>query len=824
MESFTQGQSLPIWSSIWRRLRNRFRTIFTRGDLSALVIACALLFIPVLALDTSLDITKELAKQTATWQVGLNQLIPIAVFSVIIGFLLSRSHYSELFCLILSGIWCIVTMALVQFFAAPGDPVTRIIEVTRRFATSLQTSLTNNTLDPYILILFLSVLIWFLGHNTAWHTFRLDRVWRAVLPPGIVLVLNAFYNVDPSKSNIEPYLFIYVFLALLLVIRSHIEAREFDWYMNRVAFQGNLKSLRAWLFRSGAILALLLLVVAWLLPTGNPEDNAKRFEQFMQGDKIRNLNQLLEKLLGPIGSGAPSADYYGGDTLSLTGAVKLGDQVVMVVTAPPTLRYYWQSRVFDTYENNSWSSPRAYQLSSDGPGLEIKYPPTNPDLRQDVDQHVTIAVGVSRLVYGAPQPVKFGLPVEVEMDYVDAASKTINPSVTRPKTTLNEGDSYDITSSVSIASADTLRTQSTTYPQWVRSLDLQLPPIISTRTRNLALQIVQQAQAKTVYDKAKAIELWLRDNIRYNENIVTPPANRELVDWLLFDQHEGYCTYYASAMIVMLRSMGIPARMGAGFAQGVLDASTGSYVVRERDAHTWVEVYFPEAGWVEFEPTSAQQQLDRPDPNQKTTQVAPPQPTNTPSPTPSPSPTPQPTASQAGAGAPAVSPTSPPQGGATQPVTVTPPEASTATATTVPIKVIDLPPTVQTGFTALLILAVMVAVLSFVAVGLLWWIEYRGLDRLSPIGRAYARLAIYAGWLGIPLDKTNTPLERGRKIAKEVPAGNRPVTAITDMYINERYSRPRTMTPDEEDSAQDSWRHARRAFIIRRIRRLFGRE
>src|SRR5258708_10521484 len=210
--------------------------------------------------------------------------------------------------------------------------------------------MTTNRLDPYILILFLSVFIWFLGHNTGWHTFRLDRVWRAVLPPGIVLVLNAFYNVDPTKSNIEPYLFIYVFLALLLVIRSHIEAREFDWYMNRVAFQGNLKSLRAWLFRSGAILALLLLVVAWLLPTGNPEDNAKRFQQFLNGDIVNKITQLIDKLFGSLqSSGAPSADYYGGDTLSLTGAVELGEQVGMGVTAPPSPGYYWTAPVFCTY-------------------------------------------------------------------------------------------------------------------------------------------------------------------------------------------------------------------------------------------------------------------------------------------------------------------------------------------------------------------------------------------------------------------------------------------------------------------------------------------
>ena len=114
--------------------------------------------------------------------------------------------------------------------------------------------------------------------------------------------------------------------------------------------------------------------------------------------------------------------------------------------------------------------------------------------------------------------------------------------------------------------------------------------------------------------------------------------------------------------------------------------------------------------------------------------------------------------------------------------------------------------------------------ISFIAVSILWYVEYRGLDRLSPVGRAYARMAIYARWLGIPLSTTTTPLERGRRIAREVPTGNEPVTAITDLYIHERYAKPHNVTPDEEKDAQAAWRMARRAFIGRKIRRWLHRE
>src|SRR6185503_16218871 len=241
------------------------------------------------------DISRDSIRQSGAWAFSLNQLVPIAIMSVSFGFFLARSHFSELFSLILSAIYCVATILVIQLVVAPGDPVSRLISVIQRFLDSFQTSLHSSTLDPYVLVIFLSILIWFLGHNTAWHTFRLDRVWRAILPPGIVLVLNGFYNFE--QVSLDGYLIIYLFLALLMIVRSHIEAREFDWYMNRVAFQ---RSMRAWFFRSGAVIGVIMLILAWILPTGSAEDNAKKFQQFLNGEIINQISQLLNKLFGSL--------------------------------------------------------------------------------------------------------------------------------------------------------------------------------------------------------------------------------------------------------------------------------------------------------------------------------------------------------------------------------------------------------------------------------------------------------------------------------------------------------------------------------------------
>jgi hypothetical protein len=84
------------------------------------------------------------------------------------------------------------------------------------------------------------------------------------------------------------------------------------------------------------------------------------------------------------------------------------------------------------------------------------------------------------------------------------------------------------------------------------------------------------------------------------------------LEYFLFDIQRGYCDYYATAMAMMLRAVGVPARTASGYAEGTFDEESQSYYITQRDAHTWVEVFFPEYGWIEFEPTAGESPLDRP--------------------------------------------------------------------------------------------------------------------------------------------------------------------------------------------------------------------
>jgi transglutaminase-like putative cysteine protease len=144
-----------------------------------------------------------------------------------------------------------------------------------------------------------------------------------------------------------------------------------------------------------------------------------------------------------------------------------------------------------------------------------------------------------------------------------------------------------------------LRGASTIYPESIQEMYLQLPPL-DPRIPALAQQIT--ANLSSPFDKASAIALYLRTHYGYTLDLSgTPPADP--LAYFLFTRRAGHCEYFASAMTVMVRSLGIPARYINGFLPGDYNDVGNDYVIRASDAHSWVEVYFPGYGWITFDPT-----------------------------------------------------------------------------------------------------------------------------------------------------------------------------------------------------------------------------
>ncbi len=165
---------------------------------------------------------------------------------------------------------------------------------------------------------------------------------------------------------------------------------------------------------------------------------------------------------------------------------------------------------------------------------------------------------------------------------------------------------YSVTAEIPRIDEDKLRQSAEEYPKRIRRVYLQLPKGLPDRVKKLAREIT--ADADNPYDKARAVEQFLRTGggFRYEtQDVPVPKENEDFVDQFLFDTKRGYCNHFSSAMVVLLRAADVPARWVKGFAPGETEAKGDRYrvTVRNADAHSWVEVYFSEVGWIPFEPT-----------------------------------------------------------------------------------------------------------------------------------------------------------------------------------------------------------------------------
>jgi hypothetical protein len=356
------------------------------------------------------------------------------------------------------------------------------------------------------------------------------------------------------------------------------------------------------------------------------------------------------------------------------------------------------------------------------------------------------------------------------------------------------GNKFASTGSISIASAEDLRASRSAYPAWITRQYLQVPAAVPQRVRLLARNIA--AQFNTPYERAKAVESYLRQNIVYDETREAPPPNVEASDYILYTTHRGYCTYYATAMVMMLRSLGVPSRIATGYAAGDMelagpDSPTADFTVRIRDSHVWVEVWFPEYGWVEFEPTAAQPDVDR------TALAAMANP-----PTPAPLPTPDLAELERQAQE------------RQNRADLEPPEVERSSD--ISISLLNFYNSIKNAlpFIALVLLMGGLAVFGT------RFAESAGLEKLPPAQKAYGMLSRWATWLGI--GENVTPYEQADNIAQRAPRAKDGAQTITQAYVRQRFGRQRNDIANDTIEMRYAWAAARKelrkAWLAARLR------
>ncbi len=749
-------------------------------------------------------------------EMGWEIRLPVALFTLALGlllhFALASSHFSDGRALLISLGYGICGVWIALGYSEKGDFAAGIRELVERCALWLDAAWNGRSNpDPLIFNALVAALLWMLSYNGIWYTLRSPALIRALLPPSALLIVN--YLFAPQGGAPREYALAHLFIVLLLLARAQLQERAFRW-RRRGLFAPTRLHIQNLLV--AAFLSVLAFSLASRAPQADMQGQLDEFQEFLQSDPFQRVGEIFSRLVN-VGDweGGGTADYYGGDRLRLGGSIRLGAREVFWVEAKPDRRYYWRSRAFELYDGRNWQADVTTRLKT-RQELEIQGEAMTGIARVSVPQSFTMGLAANRLIYAAPQPVYVSIHTSSELRYLDAEQVEMNLSVIRPERILRRGERYEVVSRMSVATAAQLRAAGEDYPQWLRETR-STHAGITERTRELAASIA--AGADNAYDAARAVESWLRRNIVYDENIPRPPADQDAVDWFLFELRRGYCTYSATAMVTLLRALGIPARLAAGFAQGEYAAELERFVVRERDAHTWVEVYFPNYGWVEFEPTSAQAPISRLDDQRTPPPTMAPTPTAQPSPAPSATPSPAPNDAQA-APTPTLAPGRTPTAPAT-PLPVPPPRPQSPPPPPPP----SLLESLFSDFVVLL--GVFFALLLFflLLLFLYWWWEWRGMRGLSPVARAYARLERYVALLGLRLRPTATTEERRSQIVSELPrAAERPVTQIARLYTRERYGPPAMGAFGIwQRGAETAWKRARDSILGRWFRYFFRR-
>jgi transglutaminase-like putative cysteine protease len=568
------------------------------------------------------------------------------------------------------------------------------------------------------------------------------------------------------------FLVIFSFAALVLLVRTNLAEQQLRWRDHRVRFSPDVTFdfVRSALYFSAIVLAL-----AWIAPSLGSNPQIRQLTRPVRA-ALDNVGEQLTELYPSVNRQQVGTSSFG-SSLTLSGARNVGDRPVFQVESQ--VGRYWRAVAFDAYDGRAWKNTTKERAKFDAGEL---IPAADWGDRETITQTVTLMMPTGNVVFSPPDLRQVDTPLNalvrplpappLPSDKGENGALEVTYALSSRK--LEAFDSYTVVSNYVNPTERDLRNVGEAYPPQILERYLQLPDDFSPLIAQTAQEVA--AGKTTVYDKAKAIETFLR-GYTYNDAIPPPPKDQDPIEWFLYDIRQGYCDYYATAMAIMLRSLGIPARTASGYAEGTYSEEDGVFYVTERDAHTWVEVYFPGVGWVEFEPTAGESVLIR----------------------------------QSGEDALAANAAI----GSESPDNPSPDQGETQASDSNPDAGVDNIPEdallaggegaatngwrrwLWIALTTLMLLAGLLA---------LWWVRFADSAPLDFTPDAapllYERMVRWAERIGVLFGRGQTPYEQADVLSRSLPAGKPYIQEITDEYVYYRFS-GRMQSADKENAVTE---------------------
>ncbi|HEX6348122.1 MAG TPA: transglutaminase-like domain-containing protein [Candidatus Dormibacteraeota bacterium] len=511
----------------------------------------------------------------------------------------------------------------------PADPIGLIGVWWGRMADGSASS------DISFFLYLLALLFWLVGGWLAWCVLR----WRQPLLgliPGAAAFTTTLLNF-PSDQN--GYMLAFLILTLGLLLWTQFTKSVADVRRRHIRLSGDA----SWDFwETGVLVMAGVIALGIFLPPLSHVDSTVDIESGV----FRNWAELQQRLNHQVafGRGVAGGTSIGfNPDVKLAGPIQKTGGVVMTYTIDGTYggpRGYFAGLDLMRTANGEWYYPAA-----DPSGTAI-VTVNKDEVMPYSEQYLSEAVGsfkIQMLKPPAKAPDVIFHPGELyKADRTTTLREVpgINGALTPGSDRLFEIDrvsgvgkgavsgQYHVTITYSLATEDQLRGAGTAYPVWldpyrnfanlyrprgattapdplfpgpVSGATIYRSPEVLQRIHDLAVQIT--AGKDNPYDQVQAIETYLRTNYTYTLTPAEPPRGVDPLDYFLFNSKEGYCEYFATAMGDLVRSLGIPVRLVQGYGQGTYDDRVQRFVIKESDAHTWVETYFPQYGWIPWEPT-----------------------------------------------------------------------------------------------------------------------------------------------------------------------------------------------------------------------------
>jgi transglutaminase-like putative cysteine protease len=550
-----------------------------------------------------------LSIQGAEWVADMPNLALMGFLGLLCAMLLARSAIPAVLSHLLSIVFGGLAILWQVLLTVPGnDWFDRwdafYARMDHWFNVAARGGISNDTLPFVVLVVGLT---WLSGYVFGWSVFRWQNPWLGLLPGGGALFVNFTFS-----DQLSALALLYLGGGLLLVMRLSLARNLRDWKREGTPYPRFLSvsfaHLTAWSVG-------LLLLVGWLAPaTVQAQPLSSIWDDLAH--PFLSLSDDTVRLIGPIKTQKVLPIHAFKGVLPFQGSIQLRERNVLSLTldkAEGLANYpFLRGAVYDEYTAGGWLSGERHEadrqpidLSPEG-SQQLAVPSEHQRL---IVAHIQVANSrVARSVlFSIGEPVGADIPTKAEAteDWGDSGGVPADPSFSitllRPPDRLEPGATYSTAGLVTDATADELRAAGAIA---LGSGDryTQLPDDLPQRVRDLAGQLT--ADQSTNYDKVKAVEAYLRQ-IPIAYRLLEVPPGQDAVDYFLFESKEGFFDYHASAMVVLLRAVGIPSRLAVGYALDAtaFDAENRRYNIREEHAYAWPEVYFPGFGWSAFNPS-----------------------------------------------------------------------------------------------------------------------------------------------------------------------------------------------------------------------------